>query len=142
MMDTKFQWILNRNLHSMYFIQESATLLNQCYSFDDLKPVIDIIRRFRIVEDFDSVISFLDEGEINVSFTHVAYLISEILSRVVYGQLDYRYDTHCDDFIYLFKCGRLRLIFGNSYFNIERKEMDNNGELLRTYNRMLLLNII
>ena len=130
--------IFSKNFNNYALIATTASTLKSIKSFDELSYYIEKIRNMRIVEDFDNVVA---NNEM-VSLDNVSYFISEALSYIVYGHIDYDYTRNYNDFAYLFQSGRLLLVYCNTFFNIEKQEMLRDPDLEKTYNKMVLMNII
>ncbi len=142
-MEERIKNLLKATNNVINVVQETSYIFSEYTVFDDLTPMINVIKEYRIVEDIDSFtekVNRLPKSYI----TNVSYVINEILFNVIFGNMrfSYHHDRHFNDFMYLVISSRLLFSYTNVYFDIEKSEMESSSDLKKTYNRLVLLNKI
>ena len=137
-MEEQIKLLIENTKNVILVVQEISTILNGCTYFDDLRPIINVIREYAIVEDIDALNVRIPTIVINT----LAYLVNEILFNVVSQHIHYDHDRYFNDFMYLVISSRLLFSYTNVYFDIEKSEMESSSDLKKTYNRLVLLDKI
>ncbi len=141
-MEERIRRLIKNTKNVILAVQEISTVLNGCKCFDDLQPIINVIREYKIVENIDALAENARIPKNTTPINTLAYLVNEILFNVVSQNIQYNHDKNFNDFMYLVISSRLLFSYTSVYFEIEKDEMESSTDLKKTYNRLVLLNKI
>lgn len=129
--------IFNPSTNLIWFPQGASAIMDEITTVDELRPFIDDLKAYDFDNDEEDITSLMA-----ARYARFGYVISEIIGRIVYNKIRYRYESHFDDFAYLYVLNRILFIHSNIVFILDKDDVMENGtdDLLKTYNRLVLLN--
>lgn len=129
-----------KNAHNnfVYFMQYIVAYIDGCETFHDLKPFYDSVIDAQLIENIDYHVERSNENPYSYSLKRIGLVVGEIISNVASGKIAYSHD-YFTEFSYLHELGRILSIYTTEYFVLEKHEVIDKPELLKTYNRLLLI---
>lgn len=127
----------NAHTNFVYFLQYIVAYIDGCKTFQDLQPFYDSVIGAQMIERIDYHVERSNENPHTYSLKRIGLVVGEIISHIASGKIVYNHE-HFSEFSYLHELGRILSIYTTEYFVLEKHDVIDKPELLKTYNRLLL----